>query len=390
MNITYRIDKDIMYIAIDGRIDASNAGVAEEKIFDIKNANPGKHTVIDADNLEYISSAGLRVILRVRKEEPNLAIINVAPDVYQVFDMTGFTDMVTVEKAYPKMSVDGCEFIAKGANGAVYRYDDETILKTYFAKDALPEIKQERENARRAFVLGINTAIPYGIVRVGDGYGTVTELLNATSVTKLIRQNPDELTQAVNYYVGMLKNIHSIVVEDGEVPDMKQTALEWAHFVAHHLPEDQSKKLIALIESVPKQNTLMHGDYHTNNIMVQNGEPLLIDMDTLCMGHPVFELGSMFNAFVGYSELDHQNMMDFFGYSFETAGRFWNLSLEAYLGTDDENLCRSIAKKAMVVGYTRMLRRAIRRPNEADSPAKIARCKQMLATLLGEVDSLVF
>jgi hypothetical protein len=89
--------------------------------------------------------------------------------------MTGFTDMVTVEKAYQRMSVEGCEFIAKGANGAVYRYDNETILKTYFAKDALPEIKQERENARRAFVLGINTAIPYGIVRVGDGYGTVTE-----------------------------------------------------------------------------------------------------------------------------------------------------------------------------------------------------------------------
>ena len=176
MNVTYRIDKDILYIAIEGRIDASNAPQAEEKIFAIKNDNPGKHTVIDADNLEYISSAGLRVILRLRKEEPKLAIINVAADVYEVFDMTGFTDMVTVEKAYQRMSVEGCEFIAKGANGAVYRYDAETILKTYFAKDALPEIKQERENARRAFVLGINTAIPYGIVRVGDGYGTVTEL----------------------------------------------------------------------------------------------------------------------------------------------------------------------------------------------------------------------
>ena len=44
----------------------------------------------------------------------------------------------------------------------------------------------------------------------------------------------------------------------------------------------------------------------------------------------------------------------------------------------------------MVIGYTRMLRRAIRRPNEADSPAKIARCKEMLARLLERVDSLVF
>ena len=36
MNITYRIDKDILYIALEGRIDASNAVAAEEQIFDIK------------------------------------------------------------------------------------------------------------------------------------------------------------------------------------------------------------------------------------------------------------------------------------------------------------------------------------------------------------------
>ena len=390
MNVTYRIDKDILYIALEGRIDASNAAAAEEQIFNVKNANPGKHTVIDADNLEYISSAGLRVILRLRKEEPKLAIINVAAAVYDVLDMTGFTDMVTVEKAYPRMSADGCEFIAKGANGAVYRYDNETILKVYFAQDALPEIKQERENARRAFVLGINTAIPYGIVRVGDGYGTVTELLNAVSVTKLIRNNPDDLSEAVKYYVDMLKSIHAIEVEDGLVPDMKETALAWAEFVAEHIPENEGKKLRALIEAVPKQNTLMHGDYHTNNIMVQNGEPLLIDMDTLCMGHPVFELGSMFNAFVGYSELNHQNIVDFFGYTFETAGEFLNASLHAYLGTEDEEACQSVLEKAMVIGYTRMLRRALRRPNEADSPAKIARCKEMLSQLLEKLDTLVF
>ena len=390
MNVTYRIDKDILYISVEGRIDVSNAAEAEEEIFNIKNDNPGKHTVVDADKLEYISSAGLRVILRLRKEEPKLAIINVASDVYEVFDMTGFTDMVTVEKAYQRMSVDGCEFIAKGANGAVYRYDDETILKTYFAKDALPEIKQERENARKAFVLGINTAIPYGIVRVDEGYGTVTELLNATSVTKMIRNNPDDLSEAAKYYIDMLKSIHAIEVEDGDVPDMKETALAWADFVAPHLPEEQGKKLRALVEAVPKQNTLMHGDYHTNNIMVQNGEPLLIDMDTLCMGHPVFELGSMFNAFIGYSELDHQVTMDFFGYTHEAAEKFWDMSLKMYLGTEDDVVCKSVAEKAMIIGYTRMLRRAIRRPEEADSPAKIARCKEMLAYLLSKVDTLIF
>ena len=390
MNVTYRVDKNILYVAIEGRIDASNAAVAEEKIFAIRRENEGKHTVIDADRLEYISSAGLRVILKIRKEEPKLAIINVAPEVYDVFDMTGFTDMVTVEKAYRRMSVEGCEFIAKGANGAVYRYDDETILKTYYSKDALPEIQQERESARRAFVLGVNTAIPYGIVRVGDGYGTVTELLNAVNVTRMICNDPENLEKPVEYYVDLLKSIHAVEAEEGDFPDMKDTALSWADFVANHLPEAEGKKLRALIEAVPRQNTLLHGDYHTNNIMIQNGEPLLIDLDTLCVGHPIFELGSMFNAFVGFSAIDHNVIKEFMGYDYETAGKFWNMSLKKYLGTDDEAVCRSVEEKAMIIGYTRLLRRSVRRPDEKDSAALIAHCKKMLITLLNNVDELTF
>ena len=390
MNVTYRTDKNILYIVLEGRIDASNATEAEEKIFAIRKENEGKHTVIDADNLEYISSAGLRVILKIRKEEPKLAIINVAPDVYDVFDMTGFTDMVTVEKAYKRMSLDGCEFIAKGANGAVYRYDPETILKTYYSKDALPEIKQERENARRAFILGINTAIPYGIVRVGDGYGTVTELLNAVSVTKLLCNDPVNIEKPVKYYIDLLKGIHAIEAEEGDFLDMRETALAWVDFVAGHIPEAQAKKLRAMVEAIPKQNTMMHGDYHTNNIMIQNGEPILIDLDTLCVGHPIFEFGSMYNAFLGFSELDHDEIKIFMGYDRETAGRFWNMSLKRYLGTDDEAACRELENKARVIGYTRLLRRTLRRSDEAGAQEKIAHYKQQLIKFIDKVDSLSF
>ena len=390
MNITYRTDKNILYIAIEGRVDASNAAMAEEKIFAIRKENEGKHTVIDADNLEYISSAGLRVILKIRKEEPKLAIINVSPEVYDVFDMTGFTDMITIEKAYRRMSVEGCQFLAKGANGAVYRYDDETILKTYYSKDALPEIQQERESARRAFVLGINTAIPYGIVRVGDGYGTVTELLNAVNVTKLLCEDNVNIDKPSDYYVTLLKSIHAVEAEEGDFPDMRETALDWADFVSKHIPEEQGKKLRAMIAEIPKKNTLLHGDYHTNNIMIQNGEPLLIDLDTLCVGHPIFELGSMYNAFLGFSEINHEEIKKFMGYDRDTSMRFWKLSLKKYLGTDDEELCREVENKARVIGYTRLLRRTLRRANEDGAAEKIAYYTKQIIDTIDKVDTLIF
>jgi hypothetical protein len=108
------------------------------------------------------------------------------------------------------------------------------------------------------------------------------------------------------------------------------------------------------------------------------------------MGHPVFEIAAMFSAFIGYAEHDHQNIMDFFGYSFETAGRFFDMSVKMYLGTEDDAVCQSVVEKAMVIGYMRILRRAIRRPQDVESPARIARCKEMLALLLEKTDSLSF
>ena len=386
-NIEYRTDKNILYISLNGRIDASNSADVEKEINEIRKNHQGMNTVLDADNLEYISSAGLRIMLRLRKEEPKLAIINVSPDVYDIFEMTGFTEMITIEKTYRRITIDSCEFIAKGANGAVYRYDDETIVKQYFNRDALPEIMQERENARRAFVLGVNTAIPYGIVRIGDGYGSLTELLNATSVTKLIRANTEDLSQSVAYYIDAIKEVHAIETESGELPDFKKWVLEWADFLSGYLDDAHAEKMRNLIENIPDSNFIIHGDYHTNNVMVQNGEPVLIDMDTLAVGHPVLELGSMFNAFVGFGELDKSGVENFFGVDIETAHRFWHLSLARYLGTDDEKTITDVENKAKVIGYMRLLRRCLRR--DADE-VTINHYKANLTEALDKVDTLVF
>ena len=385
--IEFRTDKDILYISLKGRIDASNSAEVENAINGIRKDHQDMHTVLDADNLEYISSAGLRVMLRLRKEEPKLAIINVSPEVYSVFEMTGFTEMITIEKTYRRINVDDCEFIAKGANGAVYRYDNETIVKQYFNRDALPEIMQERENARRAFVLGVNTAIPYGIVRIGDGYGSLTELLNATSVTKLIRANTEDLSQSVAYYIDTIKEVHAIETEEGDLPDFKKWVLEWADFLSGHLDAAHAQKMRSLIENIPDSKFIIHGDYHTNNVMVQNGEPILIDMDTLAVGHPILEFGSMFNAFVGFGELDKASVENFFGVDIETAHRFWRLSLARYLGTDDENIIIDVENKAKVIGYMRLLRRCLRR--NADE-VTINHYRVNLTEALDKVDTLVF
>ncbi len=387
--VTYQTENNRLIISLNGRVDTSNAAEVEKDITAARAAAPGMAPVIDAENLEYISSAGLRVLLRLRKEEKDMEVINVSPDVYEILDMTGFTEMMTVKKAYRRLSVDGCEMIGKGANGAVYRYDEETIVKMYFNSDALPDIQRERELARKALVLGINTAIPYDVVLVGDSYGTVMELLSATSLSKMMKKDPEHLGVPLKYYVDMLKQIHSTNVQPGDMPDMKQVALDWAAFDKEHLPKEIGDKLYHMVEAVPEQHTMLHGDYHTNNIMVRDGEALLIDMDTLCMGHPIFELGSMFNAFVGFSEVDHDVTQKFLGFSHELAGEFWHRALAMYLDTEDEARLTEVENKAKIVGYMRLLRRTIRR-SEPDRKQLIQFYRDRLMNLIPIIDELTF
>ena len=388
-----RPEDGILVISLNGKIDSSNAPDAEEEMKAARLADPCESVILDCDNLEYITSAGLRIILRMKQAVDDTRLINVHPEVYEILDMTGFTEMMEVQKAYRVFSVEGCEVIGKGANGKVYRIDRDTIVKVYLNPDALPEIHRERELARTAFVLGVPTAIPYDVVRIeGGGYGSVFELLNAKSYAGLLISGEKSVDELSDMSVELLKLIHSKVVRPDSMPDMKAVALGWADFLKDYLPADQFEKLHSLIEAVPTDLHMMHGDYHLKNVMYQNGESLLIDMDTLCHGHPVFELASMYNAYCGFSSLDRTHIQRFMGIDYDTAADFWHKSLTKYLGTDDENTFRAVEDKAKIIGYSRLMRRSIRRGglDTETGRAVIENCRAVLSELLPKVDTLLF
>ena len=379
-------------IRLSGRIDSNNAAEVESSIIEQLGDEKNVSVVLDAADLEYISSAGLRVILRLKKSYSDISIVDVNSEVYEILDMTGFTEMMTVEKAYRVVSVEGCEEIGRGANGTIYRIDRDNVVKVYNNADALADIQHEREVARLALILGIPTAISYDVVRVGNSYGSVFELLNASSFAKILASDRDKLDWCVDEYVKMLKKIHGTTVPEGKLPDMRETALSWARFMKDHLPEAAGEKLVALVKAVPHDDHMIHGDYHTKNLELQNDEVLLIDMDTLAVGHPIFELASMFNSFIGFSELDHEQIKSFQGFDFDTAVEFWHKSLSKYLGTSNERKIKEVEDKARIIGYTRLIRRSIRRKGleTEKGRAEIAFWKEKLLGLLEKTDTLLF
>ena len=382
---------DIIRIKLSGRIDSSNSDAVKEQILGQVGDAPGD-VVIDASDLEYISSAGLRILLQLRKKHSHLTITDVNSEIYEILDVTGFTQMMDVRRAYRKVSIEGCEVIGRGANGTIYRIDKDNVVKVYKNADALSEIQNERECAKLALILGIPTAISYDIVKVGDSYGSVFELLNAKSFSRILASEPDKFDWCVDEYVEMLHRIHDTEVPLGKLPDMKETALGWATFMKDYLPEDAGARLVSLVEAVPEDDHMIHGDYHTKNLELTNDEVLLIDMDTLAVGDPVFEFASIFNAFQGFYETNHDRIEEFQGFTYDTATRFWNKVLSEYAGTDDESVLEPMAAKARIIGYTRLIRRSIRRHGleDAQKKAEIDLWTGELIELLGKVDSLSY
>ena len=392
-NVKCRAEGEELIIELSGHIDSANAAAVEDAVIAARNTGDFKKITVDCGSLKYVSSAGLRVILRLKKAVADTGLINVSPEVYDILDMTGFTEMMNVQKAYRVVSVEGCEVIGQGANGKVYRIDPDTIVKVYLDPDSIGEIRRERELARTAFVLGIPTAIPYDVVKIeGGGFGSVFEMLNADSFAKLLIKGEKTIDEIAEMSVELLKTIHATKVDPETMPDMKAVATGWAEFLKDYLPDDQWSKLCSLIKAVPDDDHMLHGDYHLKNVMLQNGESILIDMDTLCHGHPIFELACMRNAYVGYSSVDHNVVKEFLGIPYETAYVLWHKILKLYLGTEDEAVLKDVEDKAELVGITRMMRRCIRRMglDTEDGRAFLAFCKKRFSELLPVIDTLTF
>lgn len=98
MEIKKTLNGNELLVAVEGRLDTTTAPQLEENF---RSSIDGiKSLVFDFEKLEYISSAGLRVLLAMQKimnKQGSMTIRNVNETVMEVFEVTGFVDILTIE-----------------------------------------------------------------------------------------------------------------------------------------------------------------------------------------------------------------------------------------------------------------------------------------------------
>ena len=181
------------------------------------------------------------------------------------------------------------------------------------------------------------------------------------------------------------------MAEDDVFPSAYDRIQEYIRGGVAYEDERLAKKCMKLVNDLPTRNTLVHGDFHTNNVFMMKDEPLIIDMDRVSRGHPIVEIADLYYFYVVLGEDDPSVVENFMGFSYETSLKFFDCFLRDYLGTDDEDRLNEVKDKAMLLCCTRLIRKTRRSGGTSEKDkAIIDRCLRRIDDLTRRLDTLEF
>lgn len=307
MDIAAERDGDTHTLTLSGRLDIGTAPTLAREL----DREAARHLVLDFDGCDYVSSAGLRELLRAQKRQAaaggTMLLTNVGREVRDVLDMTGFSSLIAIRPRMRQISLDGLEFLSAGVCGECYRLDRETIVKLYNEGVEPAIAEKEKAFAKTAFVAGIPTAISYDVVASGTRTGVVYEMLDAKLFSAVIRADLDNIEKHAETLAEVTRLVHATPAPAGVFPDIKENFRGYIRQMDFFLPPEDIDLLLARLETIPDADNCVHFDLHTSNIMIRDGEPVIIDMGDVSRGHYLFDIGLLYTIYglpeLGISEL---------------------------------------------------------------------------------------
>lgn len=339
------VNSQEIVVTVSGCLTTDTVPVVQEELFSLIDNRPGILLTLDADNIDYITSMGLRMLLKIEKrDDVRFRLINVSDVLYNILTMTGFDRILDLQRKIRTIPLENCELIGTGTNGKVYKLNEDTVVKVFTGPTALETIERESRMAQKALIAGIPTPISFSnIVRCGEYPGIMFEMLNSDSLGKILVEQPENFDMYMRKYVNLLEMLHSTQVQETEFPSEKKLYLEYIEESRSWYTPQEYDILLHLLNSIPERNTLVHGDFQTRNIMVQDGELVLIDMGDLARGHPVFDLMAMCACQANLVGLSPQMAETLNGMPCDLIMKNWFRSIELYFKTENHERVRYIS-----------------------------------------------
>jgi uncharacterized protein (TIGR02172 family) len=266
---------------------------------------------------------------------------------------------------YPQINLEDWRQVGEGGNGKTYvnAAAPGEILKVNNARLSTLEAVEHEYNISKAVAnLGISVPEMYRIVRIGDAYGTISQLIKGKkSLSRICQEEPERTEEMARLLCQKGKELFATPCKTDFFPSRKGQAL-LAIGKASYVSNKDKKAIQAFIESIPESTGCSHGDFQTGNIIQAGEDYYWIDLDRFAYGDPMFDIGHLFLICQLYAPM--KRVQDIFHMTLEQFRRFWDAFAREYTGKEDHSGFDALAGKFAAIDV--ILRTVFQKPSFAE------------------------
>ncbi len=401
-----QVEEKVIRFLPEGRIDASNSGSFESDIFAACQEHPAHIPLFDMKKLEYISSAGLRVLLKVvHNYDRKLRMVNVSDEVYDVLTVSGFVDVFNVYKEnMPLMGSEHPEDIISVRSIDVSQYehtysddvldtyltDDDTTIMLYGGNLSLEMIMKNKAKSEISMKAGVPVLISFDVVSCDGRYGIVYE--NIKDAEQLILKMQNDRAN-LSHYASVLalwtKEINSVDMSGAELESANRTIIPLYSRLktAKLLTPAEAEILANVIKNVPDLGMYCHNDLTPHNILAKGDEYIAMDSFMAAKGHCIHDVANI----AWYFKLLPQLGVDSQAVGFTDSEKelIWNTFIRTYFGTDDEDFLYKAEYQILQFASAKYLTMAALWPDYADR-STIMKLKRTALSMAEPITPLCF
>lgn len=177
--------------------------------------------------------------------------------------------------------------IATGRTAEVYAWQDEQVLKLFYAWCSPAAVQHEIDNSRMIAMLNLPTPRLIDVVDIDGRRGIVYERVRGVSMLGLINAKPWLLFRLARQLAELHTQIHA---QAGPGLASVRPSLRATIQQAGSLPPDLKTNVLRLLEELSDSNALCHGDFHPDQVLIAASGPVILDWLTAQQGPPLADV----------------------------------------------------------------------------------------------------
>lgn len=196
------------------------------------------------------------------------------------------------------VSIENAARIGDGARTSAFRLGATEVVRVFAKGQRREEIERQVAVSKAAFAAGVPTPEVFELVEVhgknlDERLGVLCAFGGDKTLGDMVATDPNHIEDYARVGVNLLERVHACQADPTVFPPaMTMFKQQFLPLASKLLSEDECAQLAAYLDSAPEPSTLLHGDFHPNNVLFKEGVPTLIDLDEMMSGHTAMTLGA--------------------------------------------------------------------------------------------------